>query len=230
MASNNCLITTLETMELPMKYVTTYLMHEMSKRNENEPQGEDVTMMLQHDKETWKRIFIVAHFFLLQIEEQDPWEFQYTKGWKLLRICNAIWNTFQKHMQIDDGFGNNKYIWFYINRHLTSRQWSGEVCKLHHRRDGEKHVSCSKPWQIILGRSGGKCDLYTKPMSDKGLVFHYIERNVEWEKPCIAHMHVFWCIVYTIVLDKKRGKLDAKGFEVCNDQMGYNKVANEEVT
>jgi hypothetical protein len=42
------LITALET--LPMEFVTARLMHEMSKRRENEPQGDDVAMVSMQGK------------------------------------------------------------------------------------------------------------------------------------------------------------------------------------
>lgn len=47
------LITTLNMMpviEMIMKYVTTCLMHEMSKKKEREPKRDDVTMILRQDK------------------------------------------------------------------------------------------------------------------------------------------------------------------------------------
>ena len=52
-ASFEYLITAMETMpmkELTMDYVTMRLMHEMSKRKEKEPQGEDVAMVLRQNK------------------------------------------------------------------------------------------------------------------------------------------------------------------------------------
>ena len=52
-ASYEFLITALETMpmkELTMEYVTARLMHEMSKRKEKEPQGEDVAMVARQSK------------------------------------------------------------------------------------------------------------------------------------------------------------------------------------
>ncbi len=52
-ASYEYLITALETMpmkELTMEYVTARLMHEVSKRKEKEPQGDDAAMMLRQGK------------------------------------------------------------------------------------------------------------------------------------------------------------------------------------
>jgi hypothetical protein len=33
--------------------------------------------------------------------------------------------------------------------------------------------------EIALGESGGKCDLYTKPMSDEGLAPHYMQKTID---------------------------------------------------
>jgi hypothetical protein len=48
-------------------------------------------------------------------------------------------------------------------------------------------------------------------MSIKGITIHHTKGGVSGKKPCISHMRVFGWIVYAMVPDEKRGKLDAKG-------------------
>ena len=60
---------------------------------------------------------------------------------------------------------------------LTSRVYNSN------RYHNDKvYARSSKTREITMGESGGKCGLFTKPMSDKGLAVHYTQRNVEREK------------------------------------------------
>lgn len=47
-----------------------------------------------------------------------------------------------------------------------------------------------------------------KSMFKKYIGLHYARGNMEWEEACIAHICVFGCIAYKIILDEKNNKLD----------------------
>jgi hypothetical protein len=61
-----------------------------------------------------------------------------------------------------------------------------------------------------LDGSGGKCDLYTKPMSEEDLAFRYTLKKQSKKLPCVTHMNVFGSLVYAMDLDEILCKIDAR--------------------
>ena len=61
-----------------------------------------------------------------------------------------------------------------IAQEHTSRHWTSIVYNSNRSCNDKPYVGSSKTRQIALGGSGGKCNLYTKPMFDEGLVLCHV--------------------------------------------------------
>lgn len=99
-------------------YVTTCLMHKMSKHKEKKPQGEDAHGIAT--KQQLQLISMPRRKFILPLQQtisyyvfcyktkNNDWKFvkKNNIGQHQLRICNEWWSTFQNHVWVDHGFGS----------------------------------------------------------------------------------------------------------------------------
>ena len=110
--------------ELMMEYVTTRLMHEMSKCKEKEPRTKcgDGIASKQNERSTFvtrhKDVFLLwqtgPHYTIfLQIKEQGEEECKKCKGQRQICICNATHSTFDERLQWIMNSGATKHMTSY---------------------------------------------------------------------------------------------------------------------
>lgn len=94
------------------------------------------------------------------------------------RFCRTGWRCKQWHRS------NSSIQRIFVSDDIPKGMWSkiGRLCAFTCMRQFCRAITTDSNIRTqIYGRNGGKCGLYTKPISKEIFEFNYIQKNVEWE-------------------------------------------------